>query len=82
MTTTALAVPAGRHARQVGLSGLSLLQVLALAGTLLLVLLGTLVGGRAYVASAAPATVVEPATVVSATAVADQREAATRLREV
>ncbi|VEG28312.1 hypothetical protein [Actinomyces howellii] len=63
-------------------AGTSLLQVLAMAGSAVLVLLGVLMGGRAFVAAVDPSGLVtHTSTVVAASTTADLREPATRGRE-
>lgn len=64
------------------LSGLSLVQALTLLGTGVLVLLGVLLGGRAYVAAVDPTNLVtHSSTIEAASATAELREPATRSRE-
>lgn len=68
--------PAGRAA----LAGLSLVQALALVGTTVAVLLGVLLGGRAYVSAVMGPEAAAPATPVVSVATADVRDPSTRSR--
>lgn len=73
---------AGSTGARALLSGLSLIQVLTLIGTGVLVLLGVLVGGRAFVAAVDPTNMVtHTAPIEVSAATADLREPASRGRE-
>ncbi|MDO4243074.1 MAG: hypothetical protein Q4C85_04825 [Actinomyces sp.] len=62
-------------------TGAGALQVLAMIGSAILILLGVLMGGRAFVAAVDPSGLVTHTTVVTSSATADLREPATRSRE-
>jgi len=84
MSTTAPASESlTRSARiRTAVEGFSVLQLLVLIGTTLLVLLGALLGGRAYVAAADSGGLVSQPAVTTATGTAvEPREPATRSRQ-